>query len=811
MYAELLKTINGQIDDLVGKDSDASVKLKKEVFARMLAAGDLEVYFPLVRQGDFKISFDAKIRDASGNVISTEPVFLMYEHKSDRDQAILDLKNDPDVVGNISSFEGEPNRKRFDNAPSGSFVANVLDVLKVNDVKPDVSDQVMRLFIDSLPETSFAQSLQRRTNTLGYISDATLAMQLKGYSLSAQIERMKNSARIRIIEKQIESTKMPEGGNSESFKLIKDELLERGRFARKGAKNKEKETYYKLFNQVAFIYTIGFNTSSALVNLSQIPLMIGPFLSGKFGTDQTFSAILEASRLVGGSGLSIINYYTATGEGRDTTYAVSESHKKKIRANTSDKTEADKEIKKLEELAPLVKLAKQQGMLQTTALSEVINVSDAGRIKNSNPALQFLDNVSRISAIGFTAAERFNRQSTMIMSYTLVLNKMKDRKVAGKQYYSDVQGKFIDLPNGSKAIKELAASESMYLTQELNGGAVLETAPGWAQQGFTRVALMYKNYGMTMYYAMFKAMKMAWKNKSAIYKGDAQSKELLNTALQQAFGVHLSALFFAGVQGIPLYGAVSMFFDMFVLDDEEDDADTIVRKYVGEGWYKGAVTKFTGADVASRVALTGLLLQDNRFNKDPSLEESIGKYVGGPFLSVLNRAYRGIKETAEAETSREYWRATESLIPAGIANIIKATGRYSEEGIGTRRGDFIYGDITGGEIFAQALGFPPEEYTFRQEQNGRNKGIEAAIGKRRSKLTTKYYVAIRRGDYGRASELLDDIREFNKKHPAVTINNETIHKSLKAHMATTARMNNGVTVNPALQAAIEQSNREYRR
>jgi len=621
---------------------------------------------------------------------------------------------------------------------------------------------------------------------------------------------MKNGARIRNIEKLIENTKVPNGVNNESFELIKKELLIRGKFARQGAENKERETYYKLFNQVAFIYTIGFNASSALVNLSQIPLLIGPFLSGKFGTDQTFSAILEASRLVGGSSNSIINYYTAIGEGRDTTYVVSDSHKKKIRANNSNKADADKEIKKLEDLAPLVKLAKQQGMLQTTALSEVLNVSDAGRTKNSNPALRFLDNVSALSAIGFTAAERFNRQSTMIMSYTLVLNKMKDRKVAGKQYYSDVQGKFIDVPNGSQAIKELAASESMYLTQELNGGAVLETAPGWAQQGAGRVALMYKSYGLSMYYAMFKSMNMAWKNKSAIYKGDAQSKELLNTALQQAFGVHLSALFFAGVQGIPLYGAASMVADMF-LGDDEDDADTIVRKHVGEGWYKGAVTKLTGADIASRVALTGLLLQDNRFNKDPSTEELLGKYFGGPALSVFNRVYRGVEEAIDAQTSREYSRAAESLIPAGISNFTKATGRYSKEGIATRRGDPIYDDITSGEVFAQALGFPPEEYTFRQEQNGINKGIEAAIGKEGSKLTTKYYVAIRRSDYARASELLDDIREFNKRHPSVAINNETISRSLKGHMATTAKMHNGVTINPALQAAVAMSNREYKR
>tara|TARA_R110002096_G_scaffold193767_1_gene375638 strand:- start:74 stop:1039 length:966 start_codon:yes stop_codon:yes gene_type:complete len=321
---------------------------------------------------------------------------------------------------------------------------------------------------------------------------------------------------------------------------------------------------------------------------------------------------------------------------------------------------------------------------------------------------------------------------------------------------------------------------------------------------------MYKSYGLSMYYAMFKSMNMAWKNKSAIYKGDAQSKELLNTALQQAFGVHLSALFFAGVQGIPLYGAASMIADMF-LDDDEDDADTIVRKQVGEGWYKGAVTKFTGADIASRVALTGLLLQDNRFNKDPSLEENIGKYFGGPALSVVNRIYRGVAETLEAKTSREYRRAAESLIPAGISNFTKATGRYSEEGIATRRADPIYDDMTGGEIFAQSLGFPPAEYTLRQEQNARNKGIEVAVVEEKSKLTTKYYVSVYRGDYGRASEILGEMQEFNKRHPSVAISNETINKSIKSHLSTTARMHNGVVVNPALQAAIEMSNREYRR
>ena len=36
-------------------------------------------------------------------------------------------------------------------------------------------------------------------------------------------------------------------------------------------------------NRAAFIWTIGFNTSSALVNLSQVPLFVLPMLGGKHG------------------------------------------------------------------------------------------------------------------------------------------------------------------------------------------------------------------------------------------------------------------------------------------------------------------------------------------------------------------------------------------------------------------------------------------------------------------------------------------------------------------------------------------------
>ena len=88
--------------------------------------------------------------------------------------------------------------------------------------------------------------------------------------------------------------------------------------------------------------------------------------------------------------------------------------------------------------------------------------------------------------------------------------------------------------------------------------------------------------------------------------------------------------------------------------------------------------------------------------------------------------------------------------------------------------------MTSGEVFAAALGFPPAEYTFRQEQSSRNKGLEIAVTKKRSALTTKYYVASKMGDYDSMNDTLKEINDFNaryaKNNPAVAITPKSIRK-----------------------------------
>jgi len=678
-----------------------------------------------------------------------------------------------------------------------------LRTLKANDVKEDVQAEILRLFVDALPENSFAKSLQKRKGTPGYIDDPIYAMKTKGYDLGRQTARLEYSAKIQQLEDEIfESVPADTGGPKTLVgravgeipaDMVKKELLDRAQFARAGAKNKQMERIYKGLNQVAFIYTIGFNAASALVNLSQVPLFVLPMLGGKYGYDNTTREIFKAMRLVTGSRIGSDSAHlmgkvldkASLAYGIDAYYEITPNGDFKVRKDLKLSKDTATE---LERIAPLVKMATERGQLNRSFLLDALGLEEGGRVQRGNVFTRNMDRISGISAMLFNQAERFNRQVTLITSYNLALEKIrKDNPTMSNQ-----------------AQMQKAAEEALYETQQTNGGAVLETAPKVSQQGIGRVAFMYKSYGLQMYYTMAKTAK---EMVDAHIEGDTDTR---NRAFKQVMGYHGSALFFAGVYGLPLYGAVQLMMDAFFFNDEEDDDfNTWVRKNITEFWFKGPLQEATGINIADRVRLTGLLIQENRYNSNASLEEDIMFYVGGPALSVGKRMLRAKDDFKNGEVIR----GIENALPSGVANAYKTTfGRYQQQGgIYTRRNDPMYADMSTWEMVAQGIGFAPADYIFQQEQNQRDKRVERAIVDRRTNLMRRYYVALRMNDFKESSDILDEIFKFNDKHPYAAINNEDMQKSLKSHQRTSYEMYNGVTINPLVRYAIEQSRSEYSR
>ena len=790
LWSRLRKALKIELGSL-GKDSDpeALAAVAKKIDRVLFSREELSVYFPLVRQGKFKVAFKF---NPDNRPEALEKGFLMFENISERDAFIEDAKDNPKILNDsIKAYDTDVEmRSVYKDAPSGSFVADILEVMQKGKVDKSIQEDVLQLYVNALPETSYARSLTQRLGTFGYIQDARVAMESKGYSLASQSAKIESAASIRSTKKDILRAK--DEANNPYATVIADTLINsHADFATKGAMFKGIEEYFKRANQVAFTYTLGFNISSALVNMSQIPLFAIPYLAPRYGFDNTMAAVGKAIKMMNSTNNSLMGYYDVNGEGLGATYTLKEDMKKSIRENSATKQEADSRIEELTNIIPLVKMAHLRGKLPKWNTMQELGV---------NERAGFLDKISHLSAYAFGVAERFNTQSTLLFTYDLTMQDINKAKESGKSYFSTLQGQEINVSALSDTqIQEMAAEEALYQTQVVNAGGRLETAAPLSKQNFGRVAFMYKSYGLQMYYSIIKSALTAV---DLVFKGNKEQRKI---ARRQLMGIHLSAVLFAGVGGIPIYGLVSMIYDLFA-EDDEDTADEVVRKFVGELGFKGPISEILGSDVAARVKLTDLLFQENRFMRDPSVEEMAGYYLGGPALSTGKRIFRGMQDFAEGET----YRGFEAVTPGGLGNLLQSARYYRDDGVMTRRGDYIYEDISGAEVISKAFGFAPLDYTFQVEQNSRNKRVDRTVTDEQRKLLRKYYVALRFSDYMELAAVRQDIEKFNKKHPNVAITPESIIRSMKSHVKTSAEMYKGVTISPLMQYAIDLSNKEYK-
>ena len=813
IFTKLNKILNETIDNLEGLTPDSKRELKDDIFKKVFEKAHIDPYFPLTRKGDFWLQFTGK--DSEGK---PEPVFMAFNNPAAREDFIQsDLVGNPDIALNA---EGKQDINRYENltqaaqqagtkAPAGSFIRDTQKILAANLPKnkegQDAQLEFMRLFIDVLPESSFAKSLSKRGNEgrgkAGFIQDSMEAYKLKAYHLAQQTERLQSRNEIQAIREKIKDryevlkNKYPE--SAKDAKLIAEALDQSADFAL----NPPPDALASNANRIAFMMTIGLNASSAIVNLSQVPLFMYPMLGGKYGYGKSGAALGRAMRLYTGSGTnrrittlkedntyedikgmpSIDNYFfehidrTTDAEGN-----VREVRSFKIKPEVLKNISKEKKAE-LEDLAVLAKLAQDRAQLGRSLIYDTLGLQRGGRDKN------VYDYATAFSAWMFHQVERSNRQVAMVSTYQLELERLrgKDPKktTAKERGFSEAQ------------MRDAAAEEGIFQAQQINGGAFLATAPRLAQKGWGRVAMMYKTFGVQMHYTMFKTAYTALRNAPPAERA---------AAMRQLIGVAGTSVLLAGVQGLPLFGAVMLVANMF-LDDDEDDAETIVRKYIGEGWYKGPVTKYSGVDVANRIGLSNLFFRMNPYNQNMSPADYVGAVVGGPAWSITTQMLRGGQQVLDGDL----YRGIETMVPAAVRNVMKVN-RWQDEGeIRSRRHDIILDDVTTLDLASQLFGFAPVRYTLQQEKNLSTKRIDRATNTRRTGILRELYVTRRMGDSDGYREALKKLHKFNKDHRGWAIDFESFSKSMKQHIRTSGEMVSGITISPRMRRELLQHQRDY--
>lgn len=780
-YRSLLNTYKffkdqiGESLEIALKDATPNSKsrtaLIKELYDRLINEGGIDPYVAFDREGKFWLEYNA----IDPRTKQSEYFVEAFDTKSARERAVKALEAKKSEIGltGLNRFTNIAETD-YNKAPPGSFVREILDILEAYGVSEEAKESVMRTFLEYLPEKSMAQAFQFRKGpggkgVRGMRGDITPlsvnmprhdvidVLQKRVPALARQISQLRYNREIQKLVSDAEE-RLAEKGKT----LDDDRNLEQLQGRAEFVQNPNISNWSKRITSSIFAWTLGANPSSALLQFSQIGLVVAPMLAARpgVGMGKTTTALGNAVRAFMASGTSRkVEMVGPDGDVVERTRAMPSIDNFDFDGPKPEHM-SEEYWKKLRVLA---RVGADHNVLGRSIIQDMVDIEDSrGLAAKLNTGMAFM----------FHNAEKMNKQVALMMAYEVEL--------AGNK-------------NPSEAQMERAALNAIEFVEFANGSAAQAGAAPIAQNNIGRIAYMYKRYGVSMVYLQLKMMRDAFRG---------QDPEVRNLAKRQLVATWGAAGLLSGAMGMPFYGVISMVYDAF-REDDEDDFDAVMQKAMPPLMARGALNYLTGVDVASRVQMTDLLFREPIIENESFLWEMVMTF-GGPAVGLANNFERGVEQILDGNTER----GIEAMAPAAMRNVMRSI-RYYTEGAETLRGDPVIEDVGFGHAALQALGFAPAEYIRKMEINQNAKRIDRKVGEKRSKLQKKYYIALRHGDSEEAANILEDIRRYNARNPDYPITADSLVRSLKGHIRTTQRMHYGVTYSPRLQQRLLDSMEDY--
>ena len=652
---------------------------------------------------------------------------------------------------------------------------------KTAQARADMEKITLEAIVKASPERSLLRTFQPRAGTLGYDTDAIDTFEHRMPIFANQVNTLRYALPLEQIGVKIKKTAGEATGNADTKQYASD-IAEHVQGYIEFAQNPNISNWSKLGKSLTFLWTLGFNVASAIINLFILPTVVYAYLGGKYGYGKTASYMVRN-----------IGRYFQTGTSRD----IKRFGGDPLEVNrfqgpglgNPDYSSADlpEGLKDYEILATVLK---EEGYDNQTTIGDMLDTD--------TPVSTGINNVM---GYVFNQTERLNRHVTAMTFYDLeIADQQTKREKDGKPPLTDEERKQI-------------ARKSILEAEYTNSGASIDTAPRVSQNDVGSLAFMYKRFGVSMMFFQYQTFRdaLSYMLGGVTGRNKQESEAILQekkAALRQGAMLFATTALLAGAQGVPMIGTVRFIWNMMKEDDEED-FDSALKGFVGEPvFYEGVLNELTGADIAPRIAMNQLLHRTMPNQADQSLMEDAAELLGGPSLSLLTRMFgeNGTlelwKDGAAQNRPELYYRGLERALPSSFANIMRGNRYLSEGAAKSLRGDVILEDITTGGLVGQFLGFAPADYTRQLEQNARDKAIDMAISTSKRNLLGRLNFARRNQTVDRTVER--DIMEFNSKHPETAITSETRERSWNAFKNMDADMGvfSGVRINPQRQRTV---------
>ena len=755
---KILAALDLRLEALIG-DKAVRATVRNKIVRDIIGKNKIRPYFPLYRDGNFWLEY----------TFEGEYYAVPFDSRPQRYKAMAQIERNGGK--NIEKKSRTEVRERIKGIPTSSVSKIYNEILPALKDNPEAAQQLQDILFDVLPEQALLQGYKHRKGTLGFEEDSIKVFEKKMPVLITNLTNVEFDIPLTEVAAEVKA----QAAEHPNDALVQDVLratvgttsaMDRrnGRLASylEFAKNPYIGEYARMAKSLAFFGTLGFNISSIVVNLTNIPIVGMPYLAARYGP-------LKATRMI----ISAMKEYMGTGFKRETEiFPTVDANGNEVNEQVTVRSglSLTNDTAKLPNYTPLANLFIKYGLDSRTLASDMFDLE--------NPSNTLLNKFQASSGFLFNHAERANRQIFAMAVYKAEMEKLTNTK-------------FDKLSETQVAeFGEQAAQTAIDSTEEINSAALLTSAPRFSQNDIGSLVYMYKRYPsaiLAMQFKMFRSLlnDITMKRQRALAAGEIDQAEFDRQATEasvlrkQIAHQYASAGALAGVAGVPLYGLVSQTANIFLLDDDEEDFDTIVSKAIGEGAMSGIFNNYLNVSVADRIAQTNLIVR-NRANYEPdSMIEHYLAMFGGPVVGIGMRWLNGAGALAEGGEAAQ--RGAERLLPAFVANTMKSY-RYATKGAVSMRGDEILkGTMRPESLFAQALGFAPANYTKQLEINALNKRVDRNIAEARTKILRKYYKSLRDGDTDGLRDAVDELNEFNQRHPTVAITPETIKRSIAQH------------------------------
>jgi hypothetical protein len=284
VYRTIRQAYDGSFRQYMKILHDAATSVSPSLAARLneqfTAQKPLVGYVPFLRSGDFWVEFT----DPKTNEPAAQAFDSLRERQQFIDTALKGIPNRAYQNLNDARFTGE-------GLPPTSFIMQVMNGLRQNNASQDQLNNVYQAYLTTFPAQSIMKQFMKAKNVAGMERDI-----ISGYGdvMVRWSRKLANSEYVPQIDRALNQIKQEAGayGDNPTINAAAQNILDQSAFFH----NPSFGTFISAATTLSYAEYILGNISSALINITSLPMMVYPMLTGKYGWADATAAMTAAGK-----------------------------------------------------------------------------------------------------------------------------------------------------------------------------------------------------------------------------------------------------------------------------------------------------------------------------------------------------------------------------------------------------------------------------------------------------------------------------------------------------------------------------------